>query len=86
MRRGQRGFGKIAALARSFRASPEAFAASIEKVFDEGGFGVALQSEDGIIDARATLLAMVHEAQRIRYCLEIIASAQLKKGTTLPDW
>jgi len=55
-------------------------------VLDEGGFAAALQSEDGITDARALLIAFAYEVIRVRYCLEIIASAQLKQGTSLPDW
>jgi hypothetical protein len=47
---------------------------------------VALQSEDGIVDARASLLALTRGFNRAVYCLEIIASAQFKKGTALPDW
>ncbi len=50
-------------------------------MIDEGGFGVALQSETGIVDARALLIALGHEVIRMRYCLEIIASANLKQGT-----
>jgi hypothetical protein len=55
-------------------------------VFDEGGFGVALQSETGITDARATLLALTRGLNRAVYCLEILAQAKLKQGHTLPDW
>lgn len=55
-------------------------------MFDEGGFGVALQSETGINDAQATLLTLARAINRGVWCLEIIAQAQLKKDTTLPDW
>ena len=55
-------------------------------MLDEGGFGVALQSENGILDARALLLAFARDIVCIRECLRVVAQAQLKQGATLPDW
>lgn len=55
-------------------------------MFDEGGFGAALNSETGIVDARATLLAACRAVNRIVFCLETITQSKLKEGSNLPDW
>jgi hypothetical protein len=64
-------------------------AEALERVIDEGGFGVALQSETGIVDARAVLRNLCRMMARQTYCLEIIASGRLadqKNPKELPDW
>jgi hypothetical protein len=48
---------------------------------------MALQSEEGINDARATLLTLARAVNRGVYCLEVIARcAAVDHKTTLPDW
>lgn len=48
---------------------------------------MALQSETGITDARAALLAVSRAVSRGVYCLEVIAACQLAdRKKDLPDW
>lgn len=48
---------------------------------------MALQSETGINDARATLLALTRAINRGVFCLEVIARcAAVDHKTELPDW
>jgi hypothetical protein len=80
-------YGKITDLAKVLRNSPEEMANALERVLDEGGFGVALQSETGIVDARAALRNICRMMARQTYCLEVIARcAAVDHKTTLPDW
>lgn len=56
-------------------------------MIDEGGFGVALQSETGIVEARATLLTLTRAINRAVVCLEVIARcAAVDHKAELPDW
>ena len=67
-------------LARGVRDSPENFLTLVERA-SIGWF----DHEESIEATQALVMAMWRELGRMRYCLELLATAQLKKGEKLPE-